>query len=265
MASKVNNNFSSSYCKACGAANPAQATHCFACREPLSNATGGTAATTNPLTGLLIPTVIIHQRYRILDVLSTGEVTTVYKAEDTQLGKRMVALKEIGQNNQQTPEAVALIEASRREMLLLADLIHPNLPRIYDYFVENQRWYFVMDFLPGETLAAYLKQRKYRPLPVEEVVDIGIQLSTALDYLHVHHLGFNDLTLNTIWRTPDGKLYLLDIGAAAAATATPGSNPIYSLGMILRHMQTGRYRHALVYILLCQSCVSMLIVRTLRR
>ena len=167
MASKVNNNFSSSsYCKACGAVNPAQATHCFACHEPLSNATAGNAATTNPLTGLLIPAIIIHQRYRILDVLSTGEVNTVYKAEDTQLGKRIIALKEIGQHNQQTPEAAVLFEASRREMLLLADLIHPNLPRIYDYFVENQRWYFVMDFLPGETLAAYLKQRKYRPLPV---------------------------------------------------------------------------------------------------
>ena len=112
----------------------------------------------------------MQQRYRILEMLSTGEVSTVYKAEDIQLGNRLVTLKEIGKNNADTQEALVLIEEGRREMLTLAGLIHPNLPRIYDYFVENQRWYFVMDFLAGETLAAYLSRRNYRPLAFEEVL-----------------------------------------------------------------------------------------------
>ena len=121
MAGNVNINVSSSaYCKACGATNPAQATHCLACREPLSALSGGTSATTNPLTGLLLPEVIVQQRYRILDVLSIGTVSTVYKAEDLQLGDRVVTLKEIGKNNQNTQEALASIEAGKREMLLLA-------------------------------------------------------------------------------------------------------------------------------------------------
>jgi len=243
MARNINAHVSSSmYCQACGAANPVQAARCFACDEPLSTLTGGTGTTTNPLTGLLLPEVIMQQRYRILEVLSTGEVSTVYKAEDTRLGNRLVTLKEIGKNNADTPEAVALIEASRREMLLLAGLIHPNLPRIYDYFVENQRWYFVMDFLAGETLEAYLSKRKNRSLAIEEVLDSGIQLATVLDYLHLHKspLGFKDLTLSTIWRTPDGKLYLLDTGTAPPAAAMPASRSIYSLGRILRQLQTGK-------------------------
>src|SRR5260370_27650829 len=128
---------SSRYCQAGGAANPVQAARCLACDEPLSTPTGGTSTTTNPLTGLLLPEVIMQQRYRILEVLNTGEVSTVYKAEDTRLGDRLVTLKEIGKNNADTPEAVALIEASRREKLLLASLIHPNLPRTYAYFAEN--------------------------------------------------------------------------------------------------------------------------------
>ena len=88
----------------------------------------------------------------------------MYKAEDTQFGNRLVALKEIGQNQQSTQEASELIEAGKREMLLLAGLIHPNLPRIYDYFIENRRWYFVRDFLEGATLDAYLSKRKNRAL-----------------------------------------------------------------------------------------------------
>src|SRR6266446_162583 len=56
MASNVNDKvYSSLYCKVCGAANPTQATHCFACREPFSNIIGGSGASTNPLTGLLLP------------------------------------------------------------------------------------------------------------------------------------------------------------------------------------------------------------------
>jgi len=243
MASNVNANVSSSiYCQACGAANPIQATQCFACGEPLSTVTGGTDTTTNPLTGLLLADVVIQQRYRILEVLSTNEVSTVYKAEDTQLSNRLVALKEIGQNQQSTQEASELIEADKREILLLAGLIHPNLPRIYDYFVENQRWYFVMDFLEGETLEAYLRKRKNRPLPVEEVLDSGIQLATVLDYLHLHQppLGLTDLKMNSIWRTPDGKLYLLDTGTVPPAAAMSQSRSVYNLGRILRRLQTGK-------------------------
>src|SRR5207245_11311288 len=103
MASSVNANVSTSiYCQACGAINPAQATHCFACGEPLSPVTGGTGATTNPLPGLLLSDVIIHQRYRILEVLSAGEVSIVYKAQEIPFGNRVVAAQAISQNPQST-------------------------------------------------------------------------------------------------------------------------------------------------------------------
>jgi hypothetical protein len=240
MASDVNNKPASSlYCQGCGAANPVQSTQCFACGEPLSTSTGGSGATTNPLTGSLLLDTIVQQRYRILEVLRTDEVSTLYKAEDLLLGNRMVALKEIGQKN---PGEQEMIEASKREMLLLAGLIHPNLPRIYDYFVENQRWYFVMDFLEGETLEAYLRKPHNRSLPTEEVLDIGIQLSTVLDYLHIHQspLGFKDLSLDTTWRSSDGRLYLLDTGTAPPAATMPGSSSIANLGRLLRQVQAGK-------------------------
>src|SRR6516165_10695994 len=138
MAGNVNINVSSSgFCQACGAANPAQAIHCVVCREPLSTLSSLTSATTNPLTGLLLPEIIIQKRYRILAVLITGSVSTIYKVEDIQIGNRVITLKEIGKNNQNTQDALASIETEKREMLFLASMSHPSLPRIYDYFVEN--------------------------------------------------------------------------------------------------------------------------------
>ena len=243
MAGNVNINVSSSgFCQACGAANPAQATTCHVCREPLSDLSGGTSVTTNPLTGLLLPEVIVQQRYRILAVMITGTVSTVYKAEDIQLGNRVITLKEIGKNNQNTQDALASIEAEKREMLLQASLIHPNLPRIYEYFVEKHRWYFVMDFLYGETLEDYLSMRKYQPLDMEEILDCGLQLSAVLDYLLIQQpsLHLNQLTLRDIWRTPDGRLYLLDTGSTSAGPTMPARSSIYSLGKILRQLQTGK-------------------------
>jgi Tol biopolymer transport system component len=242
MASSINGNVTSSmYCQSCGASHPTQATQCFACGEPLSTVTGGSNTTTHPLTGLLLPGILVHQRYRILEALHTDEISTLYKAEDTQFGNSVVALKEIGQNQQYTQEASELIEASKREMLLLAGLIHPNLPRIYDYFVEHQHWYFVKDFLGGETLEAYLRKRQNRPLPAEEVLDSGIQLAAVLDYLHINQspLGLKDLEMSAIWRTPDGKLYLSDTGTVPQSAPMSQSISVYSLGRILRQLQTG--------------------------
>ena len=242
MASNVNNVSSSMYCKACGAANPVQSSHCYACGQPLSNTLTGNGTRTNPLTGLLLPDVILYQRYRIQEVLSSGDVSTVYKAEDMQLGNRLLALKEIGKNNQSTQDALEAIEESKREMLSLAALVHPNVPRIYDYFVENHRWYFVMDLLDGETLAAYLERIPYRSLPTGEVIDSGLQLANVLDYLHIRQspLGFKDLTLDNLWRTPDGKIYLLDTGTVPPAAIMPESHSITNLGKVLLQLQTGK-------------------------
>src|SRR5207245_11773347 len=117
-----------------------------------------------------------------------------------------------------------------------------NLRSIYEYFVDNQRWYFVMDFLEGETLEVYLGMRKNRSLCVEEVLDRGIQLATVLDYLHLSQspLGLKDLTMSSIWRTPAGKLYLLDTGMVPPAAAMSQSRSVYSLGRILRRLQAGK-------------------------
>lgn len=228
MVSSVSSTSSAFYCKACGAANPAQATRCFACDSSFSIASSG--AMTRPLVGLLTPGFLLQQRYQILAVVSQDAKRATYKAEDTRLGNRLVTIKEI---DQQDEDAQVTSTALR-----LTGLVHPNLPRVYDFFVEDGRCYFVMDFLVGETLEDYLRNSKTGSLSAHEVLAIGIQLSSVLDYLQP--FGFNDLSLNNILRTPDGQLYILNLDSSSLAVPTPSSSAIAHLGTTLRRLLRGK-------------------------
>ncbi|HEV2659957.1 MAG TPA: inactive serine/threonine-protein kinase VRK3, partial [Ktedonobacteraceae bacterium] len=119
-------------CPACQTSNPPQAAFCCGCGKPL---------------GQVVPE-LLHQRYHLLHKLGTGGFGAVYQAEDIQLGRRVVAVKEMSpQSNLSAQENAESTEAFRREAMLLAELMHPNLPRIYDHFSENGRWCLVMDYI----------------------------------------------------------------------------------------------------------------------
>jgi WD40 repeat protein len=160
---------------------------------------------------------LLHQRYRLLHRLGTGGFGAVYQAEDTQLGGRPVAVREMRpQNDLNDQENADVIEAFKKEALLLAELMHPNLPRIYDHFNEGRNWYLVMDFIEGETLEEYLGKTARGYLPLSEVLDIGLQLCDVLDYLHTRQppVIFRDLKPLNVMRTSSGHLYLIDFGIA---------------------------------------------------
>lgn len=199
------------------------------------------SSTTSEMT-YLSSSVVLHNRYHVLGVLGQGGMSTIYRAEDNNLGQRIVVVKEMKLSGLQSQEELdKVLSAFEQEALLLAKLSHPSLPSIYDHFSENDHWYIVMQYIPGETLSRRLHalpqygktilaahpssgetpSRRLHTLPdervaVDDALNIGIKLGDVLGYLHAQTppVIFSDLKPDNIMLTPEGNLYLIDFGIA---------------------------------------------------
>ncbi len=201
-------------CDVCGTVNRMNQTHCLACGQVLA-VSGSSAGLTSAPTVSSLSHTLLKQRYRVMHVVGKGGMGTVYIGVDTQLGNRLVAIKEMSQNGLSLAERQEAAKNFQHEAHLLAGLQHPNLPSIYDHFEEGQRWYLIMSFIKGQTLSDYLETRGGQ-LSVEEVLEIGIALCSVLNYLHSCQppIIFRDLKPSNIMRTVDGHIYLIDFGIA---------------------------------------------------
>jgi eukaryotic-like serine/threonine-protein kinase len=212
----------------------------------------------------LPPHTLFRQRYLILSKVGSGGFGSVYKARDTHSNDRLVAIKEVSLVGLPPKATIEATTTFQREVSLLSQLHHPNLPRLYAHFETPENWYLVMDFIAGETLEEYQSKAPNPRLPLSEVLNIGIQLCTVLDYLHSQQppIIFRDLKPANIMRTPSGHLYLIDFGIAryfkpgqpkdTVALGSPGyaapeqygkaqTTPradIYSLGAVLHQLLT---------------------------
>ncbi len=252
------------FCNACGAANQTQATLCWACGQPLAASAEDTTPTSS--TESPAPPALLAGCYRIIGMIGKGGYGAVYKAQGVQRPSVLVAIKSINLHGLSSEEVIEATDTFNREVRLLSDLKHPNLPRIYDHFTDREHWYLVMDFIEGETLEAYVNRAKAGHLPVGEVLEIGVQLCTVLDYLHSQQppIIFRDVKPANVMRMATGHLYLIDFGIARRFTpgqkrdttvlGSPGYAPpeqygraqttvqsdIYSLGATLRYLLTGK-------------------------
>lgn len=204
--------------------------------------------------------IVLQGRYRIVHQLGKGGMGAVYEAIDLRL-EATVAIKEAFSTD------ARLRKQFEQEARLLAQLNHPALPRVTDYFSEGDRVFLVMQFIAGDDLAEIIAKQP-GPLPRSTVIAWADQLLDALVYLHTRErqIVHRDIKPHNLKLTGAGTIALLDFGLAKADSETTaasttasvfgftrrysppeqmqdeGTTPqsdIYALGATLYHLLTG--------------------------
>ena len=151
---------------------------------------------------------ILH--YIVVQQLGAGGMGVVYEAEDTRLG-RHVALKFLGAAAEQDPAA---LERFKQEARAASALNHPNISTIYAIEECDGQWFIAMELLEGESLSEKIQGI---PLPLDRVLDIGMQVTDALDVAHGKGIIHRDLKPANIFITNRGQAKILDFGLAKLA------------------------------------------------
>jgi formylglycine-generating enzyme required for sulfatase activity/serine/threonine protein kinase len=211
---------------------------------------------------MLSPNSILQNRYRVVRKLGEGGMGAVYEAVDQRVSC-VVALKETFAGREGEAR-----NAFEREAALLANLRHQALPKVMDYFSENEGDFLVMEFIPGYDLAELLDLRG-GPFPQSQVLRWADDLLRVLEYLHGQEppILHRDIKPSNLKLTKQGEVFLLDFGLAkgslghmptlATSRSVRGYTPIYaaleqihghgtdarsdiySLGATLYHLLTG--------------------------
>jgi len=242
------------FCSRCGKENKETEKFCIKCNSPLQIFLSS---------GPLNAGVILENRYEIIELLKTGGMGAVYKARDKNLDTVCV-VKELLPSYGDEDEKERAEKWFYREAEILAGLDHPNLPRVSNYFVSQEKYYLVMNFIEGQDLGTLLEREGNPGLSEEMVLRVAKEILEILIYLHSQNppLVYRDIKPSNIMLHKDGRAMLIDFGIARkiqpsshtqkTAIGTPGYAPeeqcygkvearsdIYALGATMHHLLTG--------------------------
>ena len=205
------------------------------------------------------------KRYLIQDVIGVGGMGSVYRARDLHFPNvvKLVAVKEMINTAPDPLIRQTIVQNFEREANLLATLSHPSIPRIYDYFSEENRSYLVIEYIHGKDLEAIISENDGF-LTEEQVLTWGIELCDVLSFLHNHKpdpIIFRDMKPSNVMIDHNGDVKLVDFGIAktfqfgqkGTMIGTEGYSPpeqyrgeatpladLYALGATLHHALSRR-------------------------
>ena len=207
-----------------------------------------------------IKDTLLDNRYRILTKIGVGGMADVYKGEDTLLG-RPVAIKILHSNFASDDEFVSRF---KREAQAAGKLNHPNIVNMYDVGYDQGMHYIIMEYVDGETLKEYIT--RHHRLSIDEAVKITIAIGEGLEHAHAMGIVHCDIKPHNVIITNTGRVKVTDFGIARAMNTTntvmytnsimgsahylspeqasgkpvDGNTDIYSLGVVLYEMLTGK-------------------------
>ncbi|MGE5455764.1 MAG: Stk1 family PASTA domain-containing Ser/Thr kinase [Ignavibacteriales bacterium] len=201
----------------------------------------------------------INERYQIIRTIGEGGMADVYLAHDTILD-RNVAVKILRGD---LADDEKFVRKFQREAISASSLSHPNIVEMYDVGEDNGKYFIVMEYIDGKTLKSLIKKRG--SLIVPEVIDIMLQLTSAIACAHDSYIIHRDIKPQNVMILDDGRVKITDFGIAIATNATEltqtnsimgsvhylppeqanGSgatikSDIYSLGILMYELLTGK-------------------------
>ena len=208
---------------------------------------------------MIIKGQLIDNRYKIIKSIGEGGMANVYLAFDTIL-EREVAVKILRGD---LAEDEKFVRRFQREANSASSLKHPNIVEVYDVGEDDGKYFIVMEYINGKTLKSLIKKRGI--LTLEEVIDIMLQLTSAVSCAHDSYIIHRDIKPQNVMILEDGRVKITDFGIAMAlnnneltqTNSVMGSvhylppeqangsgstikSDIYSLGILMFELLTGK-------------------------
>jgi len=256
-------------CPDCGLENRPNANFCDGCGHSF-----GDVQESDSASFALPEGSVLKDRFIIKELIKVGGMGAVYKAEDKVSGK-ICAVKELwtfwATSQEEKNYLIAKFES---EGNILSKLISASLPAMIDYFINNDRYYLVMEFIEGQDLDHIVETCGNPGLPWEQVLKWGIQVCEVLEYLHGSDppIVYRDLKPSNIMiRNADNSIVLIDFGIACTLQEGSSGSPrtmigtmgymppeqflgkigitsdIFSLGATLYYLLTGELQSLFAY------------------
>jgi serine/threonine protein kinase len=203
--------------------------------------------------------VVLNNRYRLLELVGSGGMAVVYRGVDTLLQRR-VAVKVLRESYSDDP---AFLARFRREAQAAANLDHPNIVTVYDVGQDDGRHYIVMEYVQGQDLKTLIRQKGQ--LEVSEALDIAIDIASGVGHAHKAGVIHCDVKPQNVLVTREGRAMVTDFGIARAlsesgltesdtvwgsplyfspeqAAGDPPSpaSDVYSIGVVMYEMLAGK-------------------------
>ena len=204
--------------------------------------------------------VLLNNRYLLEEPQATGGMAEVFRGRDLTL-ERTVAIKILRKDYSSSPE---FRQRFHQEAKAAANLSHPNIATIYDFGLDQDRLFIVMEFVPGTDLKNILRQRGR--LPIDEALGLVLQACAGIGHAHRAGLVHCDLKPQNLLVTPEQQVKVVDFGIAHALASLPHSqdskvvwgsplyfspeqasgqppspaSDVYSLGVVLFELLTGQ-------------------------